>query len=105
MPLGDLAGGGMDSRAFGVSGDGTIVVGESETDDVPVKILEAFVWKSGTMYNLKTLLSSKGMGGPLTDWTLTSAKAISADGRFIVGHGKNPASEDEGWIVELPAIP
>lgn len=38
----------------------------------------------------------------LTDWTLTSAKAISADGTTIVGSGINPCGETEGWIATLP---
>jgi probable HAF family extracellular repeat protein len=44
-PLGNLGGGSMSSMALGISPDGTVVVGESESP----KGNEAFYWKDGVM--------------------------------------------------------
>ena len=67
------------SAAFGVSGDGSIVVGESTTPDG----IEAFRWAENTgMVGLGDLPGGKHQ---------SMADAISADGKTIVGFG---SSED-----------
>ncbi|MEZ6190029.1 MAG: hypothetical protein R3C45_01915 [Phycisphaerales bacterium] len=38
----------------------------------------------------------------LTGWTLLSATGISADGKTIVGYGRNPGGYTEGFIITLP---
>jgi hypothetical protein len=53
------------------------------------------------MQNLRELLIAGGATG-LTGWTLTQASAISADGRVIVGYGRNPAGNTEAWIAIIP---
>jgi hypothetical protein len=40
-------------------------------------------------------------GLDLGDWVLTSANAISADGRTIAGEGLNPAGDLEAWVADL----
>ena len=39
----------------------------------------------------------------MTGWELTDATGISADGRTIVGIGRNPGGDVEGWIADLDA--
>ncbi len=74
--LGDLPGGNVFSRAFGVSSDGQTVVGESEIDG---RRNEAFRWtKSGGMQGLGQL------SGAYFD---TVAYAVSSDGKTVVGRG------------------
>jgi probable HAF family extracellular repeat protein len=70
LGLGDLPGGTFDSRAFGVSADGSVVVGS--TGDAPgAASAQAFRWTRDT--------SMVGLGEP------SSAYDISADGSVIVG--------------------
>jgi len=97
QPLGDLPGGNFASHAFGVSADGSVVVGRSIT----ASGFEAFVWDAASeMRNLKDVLVDGG--SDLTGWTLTSAEAISDNGRTIVGTGLNPDGNNEGWIAQIP---
>jgi hypothetical protein len=53
------------------------------------------------MQNLRDLLIAGGVTG-LTNWTLTEAKSISADGLTIVGTGINPLGNSEAWIATVP---
>lgn len=41
----------------------------------------------------------------MTGWQLTEATDISADGRTIVGIGKNPGFQDEGWVAVIADPP
>lgn len=94
--LGDLAGGTFYSYAWGVSGNGNVIVGtgKSAVGD------EAFIWDPANgMRNLREVLVSEyGVSG-LSGWTLTAARAISADGTTIVGEGINPQGQVEAWHV------
>jgi probable HAF family extracellular repeat protein len=76
--LGDLPNGASESEALGVSGDGSVVVGQSDAAGP-----EAFRWENGQM----TALS-----GPLGIFFQipTSAWAVSDDGSVIVGYGGSP---------------
>ena len=38
----------------------------------------------------------------LTGWTLNQATGVSADGRSIVGFGRNPAGNTEAWLAAIP---
>jgi uncharacterized membrane protein len=87
------------TRATGLSGDARRIVGSMTRDEGEVAIL----WE-GT-----------GCGRPLIDllsreariaahgWKLERARAISTDGRTIVGHGTNPAGAREAWMITLAA--
>lgn len=53
------------------------------------------------MRSVKDLLETD-YGLSLTGWTLTSARAISADGFVITGWGLNPSGHIEAWIAVIP---
>ncbi len=102
--LGHLPGGLDDSLAFGVSGDGSIVVGMgcvagggflcSESDP--------FIWNlHHGMRNLQEVVEDV-YGFNLGGWDLNSAEDISTDGLTIIGTGGNPIGQAEGWILRLP---
>ncbi len=97
--LGDLDGGGFDSEAYGVTADGAVVVGVGNS----VSGGEAFLWTSADgMRSVQDVLTDDyGLGSSLTDWTLRSADAISADGLTIVGYGTNPDGNTEAWMASM----
>ena len=99
--LGRLAGGCFDSSAYGVSANGTIIVGSGCNESGEV----AFIWDAANgMQSLQKILEIP-MGLDLTGWTLIRATDISADGTTIVGWGTNPAGVTEAFITVLPVIP
>ncbi len=102
--LGDLPGGNTISMAYGVSGDGSIVVGASETSN-PYGMGDAFIWDETNGMRLLQQVLTEEYGLDLSGWKLTQAYAISPDGRSIVGHGTNPEGENEAWLVRLPSQP
>jgi probable HAF family extracellular repeat protein len=85
-PLGDLAGGTFASYANDVSADGNVVVGYS----FAASGYEAFRWTAET--------GIVSLGGPST-----SAAAVSADGRVVVGFHKDGA-EAMRWTAETGII-
>jgi probable HAF family extracellular repeat protein len=94
--LGDLPGGMSYSYAYGVSGDGESIVGVGFTANGN----EAFIWDSTHgMRNLQAVLIAEYGVTNLGGWTLSSARAISADGSTIVGDGINPSGQMEAWRV------
>jgi probable HAF family extracellular repeat protein len=77
--LGDLPGGSFNSLAYGVSSDGSVVVGEGRS----ASGLEAYRWTSGTgMVGLGDLA-----GGSFNSF----ANGVSADGSVVVGYGNTPS--------------
>jgi probable HAF family extracellular repeat protein len=95
--LGDLAGGDFESRALATNADGSIIVGYGVTEIGH----EAFIWDAiNGMRNLRELLIND-YGLDLTNWTLSEATGISADGQQIVGFGFNPLNNTEAWHVDL----
>jgi formylglycine-generating enzyme required for sulfatase activity/uncharacterized membrane protein len=96
--LGKLASG-VNSFATAVSGDGSIVVGYADSDGSNV----AFIWHASFgMMSLKDYLSSKGVD--LTGWSeLSTATAISANGRFVVGNGVFEGA-NRAFIAEIGFI-
>ncbi|HEX7043717.1 MAG TPA: hypothetical protein VF203_03790 [Burkholderiales bacterium] len=83
IDLGDLPGGGYYSTATGVSADGSVIVGYSQS----VSGQEAFRWtQADGMKSLAELLTAAGVD--LAGWTLTRATGVSADGSVIVGEAK-----------------
>jgi probable HAF family extracellular repeat protein len=96
--LGDLSGGSSTSHALAVSADGKRIVGSG----TQAEGTRAFLWTQGIgMVNLQDYLAANGTHG-LSDWTLTLAKTISADGRVIAGFGTNPDGFNEAWIATIP---
>jgi probable HAF family extracellular repeat protein len=102
--LGDLPGGNPESGANGVSADGSVIVGSSATGGTELNpTYSVFIWNAEKgMRDLKEMLVAE-FGLDLTGWTLTSAEAVSADGRTIVGCGRNPRGLSEGWIARFVA--
>ena len=96
--IGDLAGGEIQSRAHGVSADGSVVVGHSATNSD----ISAFIWDSDHgMRPLHEVLRQRG--APLRGWRLQAATAVSADGTWIAGQGINPQGKPEAFLVSLPS--
>jgi probable HAF family extracellular repeat protein len=96
--LGDLPGGTFNGDPWDSSADVSVIVGIGNS----ALGAEAFRWTSaGGMQNLRALLMAGGATG-LTGWRLTQASALSADGRTIVGYGRNPAGNTEAWIATIP---
>jgi uncharacterized membrane protein len=93
--LGTLGGG--FNWAYGVSADGSVVVGGAG--------INAFRWTaSGGMEDLNTTYAHLLTNGSFL-WT---AKAISPNGRYIVGFGWNNATQrDEAFLLDtrLPVPP
>ncbi len=95
--LGDLDGGVFTSTALGVSADGAIVVGQSNS----ALGNEAMMWTEATgMLRMRDQIPAS-VGAALNGWTLTSATAVSRDGRTIVGQGTNPSGQTEAWLAYL----
>jgi uncharacterized membrane protein len=98
--LGDLPGGLFDSSSFGISRDGSAVVGSSTSANG----VEAFIWTQATgMQSVKTLLTIAGLD--LTGWDLNVATDLSDDGLSIVGVGRNPNGGLDTWVARLDATP
>ncbi len=85
VTLDDLPGGLQSSSAFGVSGDGSAVVGYGNT----AAGQEAFYWTQATgMRRLWDVLLEHYVNPADSGWTLLSqAAAITPDGNVIVGFG------------------
>ncbi len=97
--LGEIPGGDVYSSARGVSGDGSIIVGESADENG----LTGFIWtQDGGMVAFDDYLASE-FSLVLDGWTLTSVTSVSADGRAFVGAGINPEGISEAWRVIVPA--
>ena len=82
VDLGILSGGTF-TQAFGVSADGSVVVGLGNGTGFSS---HAFRWTAATgMRDLNTLLANAGIN--MTGITLFNANAVSGNGQFIVGGG------------------
>ena len=94
--LGHLPGNVAVGEARDVSADGSIVVG--------IDAAHSFVWSEATgMRDLETFLFdfyALDLGG----WDLGEVRAISADGRTLVGTGTNPSGRQEAWRIQLSAF-
>ncbi|MCX7688277.1 MAG: PEP-CTERM sorting domain-containing protein [Fimbriimonadales bacterium] len=88
------------SEAFGVSADGSVVVGAEEDASYEWR---AFRWTpAGRMENLNLTYARL-----LTDGSvLLAARAISPDGRYIVGYGLNaPTGRIEAFLLDTVPEP
>ena len=97
--LGTLPGGSQ-SGASGVSADGSVVVGWAQN---ALWDWRAFRWTaSGGLENLNTTYASLLTNGSV----LWEARAISPDGRYIVGGGWNAATgRDEAFLLDTVPEP
>ena len=105
VALGDLPGGPFRSAAYGVSGDGSMVVGHANMEDGWVGG-DAFIWDTDNgMRSLQdVLVQDYGLASSLQGWNLHHANSISADGNVIVGYGTNPQGHTEAWRVVLDTL-
>jgi hypothetical protein len=94
------------SYAYGINGDGSIVVGQA--DHPPARTgaavwqYSAFMWDAAHgRRDFQTMLHDD-YGLTLSGWTLESAFGMSDDGRTILGSGINPSGVREGWVVVVP---
>jgi len=95
--LDDFIGGGFESIAYDVSRDGSVIVGYGTTN----RGHEAFFWDENYgLRRLQRLLTNQGLD--LTGWNLVEARGVSANGRTIVGWGRNPSGQAEAWIATVP---
>src|SRR5450432_684785 len=75
--------------------DGSLIVGNDGNNE-PI----AMVW-NGAAHKVTDLL---GATPDLAGWTLSSAVAVSDDGKYVAGNGTNTANgaHSEGWVAHLP---
>jgi len=89
------------SLAFGVSADGSRVVGQGNIFNLNGD--QAFIWdEANGMRRLEDVLQND-FGLDLSGWTLTIAFAVSDDGKTIVGCGQHQGVGSEAWIAHIPA--
>jgi len=92
------------STAYGVSADGSTIVGTSSTGPCCSLNDNAFIWDATNgMRPLDQVLTE--LGADLTGWKLNIASGVSADGRAIVGSGINPIGHTVAWLAVIPVIP
>ena len=100
IDLGSLAGPGGFAEALGVDADGDTVVGTSSVLDGQLPSV-AFVWTAADgIRALEDVLADVGVD--LMGRELTSANAVSDDGRTIVGSSVNAAGEAEAFLATIP---
>ncbi|GJQ29499.1 MAG: hypothetical protein HBSAPP03_13830 [Phycisphaerae bacterium] len=86
------------SRAFGVSDDGSVVVGQ--LDGIGQT---AAIWTPNRgMEPLSIYLAFHGISVP-SGINLLTATAVSADGRTIAGYSGPPGQVREGFVVHIPS--
>jgi probable HAF family extracellular repeat protein len=101
VELGTLRNGLM-SAASAVSADGSVVVGRSLITS-STGSERAFRWtaQQRRMEDVREALLARGVTS-VQNWILISAVDVSADGRVIVGFGRNPSLQFEAWLAVLP---
>jgi probable HAF family extracellular repeat protein len=97
VDLGTLSGNPLSgSAAFGVSNDGSVVVGSSETNANLATSNHAFRWTQALgMQDLGTLAGPSGM---------SQANAVSGDGTIVVGFSTTPTFNSDAfkWVLTNP---
>ena len=107
--LGDLPGGAFQSWAYAATPDGSVIVGRATIEGVGGPFgggsaPRAFIWDAARgLRDVQQVLSDAGAN--LAGWSLQEARAISADGRTIVGTGTDPAGQTQAWLATLPPPP
>jgi uncharacterized membrane protein len=99
--LGDLPRGGFESGTLAVSADGSVLVGADTSADMSQ--MYAFIWDQAN--GMRSLYDLLAPDVDLSDWSLTSARGISADGLTIVGYGINPGGNTEAWMATVNPVP
>jgi uncharacterized membrane protein len=88
------------SEAYATSADGSVIVGRAVDQNGEDA---AFIWDAvHGMRNLQDVLTND-FGFDLSDWHLSAAYDVSADGRTIVGIGTRiDAYHGEAWVAVIP---
>jgi probable HAF family extracellular repeat protein len=96
----------VESRAFGVSDDGSAVVGYNEFASPAGGGREAFYWTSGGgMQRLWDVLVAEGVNPADDGWgAFNIARGISADGTMIFGRGLYNGFEED-FLAFIPGVP
>lgn len=94
----DIGSPGRESRALGITGDGTVIVGHDSRFQVGGR---AAIWHPvhGEVSLYDFLTNEHGLD--LTGWELSEAVGISKCGTTIVGIGRNPSRDYEAWMVQI----
>lgn len=92
-----------ESSALAVSADGSIVVGEASSS-APSFETAIFVWDTANgMRNLMEVLPAD-VRLSLAGWNLHTVNGLSGDGKTIVGAGRSPAGNRQGWLIRLDEV-
>ena len=84
----------VDGDKYDLSADGSIMVGTSGGN--------AVIWDQvGGMRNLQSILEDDH-GLDQTEWTLTTATSVSANGLVIAGTGTDPFGHTKAWRATVP---
>jgi uncharacterized membrane protein len=87
------------ASALAVSGDGSVVVGIAEQTSYPFTDF-ATVWdRANGMRAVADVLTAAGVD--ISGWLLTSAVAVSDDGKVIVGNGYGPDLISRFWLARV----
>lgn len=94
---------GYAQTAYSASEGGGVIVGTARANESSL----AFLWtEADGVRLLQDVLASQGVDLAAAGWThLIEARAVSADGRTIVGTGTHSSTSWEAFIVHLDAIP
>ncbi|HEY6881756.1 MAG TPA: hypothetical protein VI299_27200 [Polyangiales bacterium] len=95
--LGDLDGGELASGAYAVSQDGKVIAGYGNDE----RGKQAVLWIDRMPRALEDVVLDGGGELP-AGWSLREIRALSSDGRVLVGNGVNPEGNDEAFRVTLP---
>jgi hypothetical protein len=95
-----------ESRALGVSDDGSVVVGYNEFASPTAGGREAFYWTSGGgMQRLWDVLVAEGVNPAADGWhAFNVVRGISGDGSTIFGRGLYNGVEED-FLAFIPVVP
>ncbi|MFV1980563.1 MAG: hypothetical protein ACC655_05355, partial [Rhodothermia bacterium] len=88
----------------GITADGSIIVGTTRNTSDPAcggSGPVAFIWTEARGTRLLKTALIEDYGFDISGWSLCNAGLISADGLVIVGGGRNPGGQAEGYRVVL----
>ena len=98
MDLGDIPGGGDYGYVWALNGDGSVAVGYADTGTSN----GAMIWDAvHGIRSIADVLDSVGVD--VSEWQLSQAMGVSADGKVVGGVGYNiTEGRTEGWVAHLP---
>lgn len=93
--------GGIGSFLRAVSADSSVGVGQAGDSE---GIAHAAIWTEAKgLQDLREVLVGLGLGTALDGWLLSTANAVSGDGRVIAGFGSDPEGNVQAYVATLPA--